>query len=75
MRYDIHFRRDHDKPHDYALIAISLPSLEAARDARKVSGDLVVYAGTTNIVKNKSWLWDWEKADPDVYAQLAIKFG
>lgn len=35
---------------------------------RKVSGQLLVYSGTTDVVENDSWLWDWEKKDYKCYA-------
>lgn len=53
---------------------LGLDTLEKARNARFVSGDLVVYWGTTQVVNSKEWLFDWEKLDPDCYAQKAIRF-
>lgn len=47
-------------------------SLKLAREAREVSGDLVVFHGTSEIVRNDEWLWDWEKNNPESYAWQAI---
>lgn len=49
-------------------------TLEDAKNARKVSGDLVVFKGTTNIVPDEGWLWDWEREDPQTYANKAVQF-
>lgn len=46
--------------------------LDEARGLRLVSGDIVVCAGTDRVVKDPSWLWEWERADPDSYANLQI---
>lgn len=35
---------------------------------RRVSGQLLVYSGTVNVVENDSWLWDWERKDDSCYA-------
>lgn len=74
MLYEIHFRRDADTKEDFVNVGpLGLDSLEKAKEARKVSGDLVVYYWTKEVVKDPSWLWDWEKNDPNCYAQRAIK--
>ena len=53
---------------------LGLDSLEKAKEARRVSGDLVVLWGTTKVVNSQDWLWDWEKTNPDCYSQKAIRF-
>lgn len=70
--YAIHHRRGYSARRDYVEIARDLPTLAAARDARIVSGDLVVSQATGEVVRSQAWLWDWEKADPICYAQKAI---
>lgn len=58
MTYQIRYYKEFSH---YQLIAGDLPTLEAARDARKLSGDLVFKDG--EIVDDLSWLWDWEKEE------------
>lgn len=43
-------------------------TLDDAKNARECSGELVVHAGTYNVVLDPSWLWDWEKNNHDSYA-------
>lgn len=74
MPYEIHHRRWYNTHDDYALIACC-STLAEARDKRVVSGDLVVYADTHQIVRSTEWLWDWELSNPNCYAQMAIKSG
>jgi len=54
---------------------LGLDTLEKARNARKVTGDLVVDWQTHQIITNPAWLFDFEEADPNCYAQKAIRFG
>jgi len=62
--YEIrHYRDANDR---YVLIAICC-SLEAARELRKVSGDLVVDSATDVVVADPQWLWEWERS-PRSYA-------
>ena len=76
MLYEVHFRRDFDTPKDYTNVSqLGLDTLEKAKEARKVSGDVVVYWQSKEIVKSQDWLWDWEKINPNCFAQRAIKFG
>jgi hypothetical protein len=78
MLYSIHFRRDYNTPKDYSLVGeptYGLDTLERAKAARVVSGDLVVSWKTGEIIKSEEWLFDWEKEDPNCYAQRAIAFG
>lgn len=56
-------------PFDGALIAAYL-TMEAAREARQVAGDLVFNPDHT-ISQSDEWLWDWEKANPNCYARRA----
>lgn len=65
-KYQIRYYRDLDD--DYVLLA-TCTTLDEARDLRKVSGDLVVDAETNTVVADPQWLWDWEKTDPQSYAQ------
>lgn len=60
---------DHD---NYVITAKNLPHLFAAKDARRLSGDLVVRAGTQEVVGNTAWLWGWELADPTCYAHRQV---
>jgi hypothetical protein len=71
--FDIHHRRHFFSTTDRGVMAERLPTLEAAKNARFVSGDLVVYSGTNDIVPSEEWLWDWEKKSEHCYAKNAIK--
>ena len=71
--FEIHFRRDIDTKEDFVLVAKGLSSLEKALDERVVAGDLVVDETTHDVVTNPSWLFDWERTDPNCYAQRAIR--
>lgn len=48
-------------------------TLEEARKARCVSGDLVFDTRTRSVVESDEWLWDWEKAKDDCYARRCIR--
>ena len=73
--YDVIFCND-SRWYDYFYrvhcVAASLTSLEAAKDARQQSGDVVVYHGSRDVVKSGAWLWDWERKDPNSYARKKI---
>ena len=81
--FALHFRRRADSRDDFVRIEPYCPvvigtqngltSLESAREARKVSGDLVVDLRTGLVVDNEDWLWDWEKNDPTCYARRAME--
>ena len=73
--FDIHFRRHFNSKNDYVEVKRNLDTLEQARDSRAVSGDLVVFAGTMDVVPSDEWLWDWEKQDSQSYAQRAMNHG
>jgi hypothetical protein len=45
---------------------------DAARD-RQVCGDLVIHVPTLRIVQDKSWLWEWERQNPNCYAQRMMR--
>lgn len=58
----------------YYCILGQYPTLEEAAKSRQVSGDLII--GEDNqIVKDDSWLWQYEKDDPKSYAARCIKDG
>lgn len=63
-RNDIHY--------DYIVQAGPFGSIEAARDARKLSGDVVTDDNFTPIT-SEEWLWEWERDVPDCYARQAIR--
>lgn len=70
MDYSIHFRRDFDTRDDYQEIGRAA-TLEEALLTRKVSGDLVTHRGL--VVDSQDWLFAWERADQNCYAQRAIR--
>lgn len=70
--YDIIWIKD-NQPTQYTKFHSALPSLDLARDLRVVSGDLVVFAGTTEVVPSQDWLWPWERDNPKSYAFNKIK--
>jgi hypothetical protein len=73
MTYDIHHRRRYNSYSDRTVIARNLPSLEHAKNAREVSGDLVVFHKTNRVVPSEDWLFDWEKEERTCYALKAIR--
>jgi len=70
--YEVQHRRYYYLNNDFSTIARGFRSLEEAKAAREMSGDLVVESVTDSIVTDKSWLWDWEMNDPTSYAHKAI---
>jgi hypothetical protein len=71
--YEIIYRKDgpYQGKYQYALIG-KANSLEEAREKRKVSGDIVVWADTHKVVQDPTWLWEWEKQKQnDSYAYRA----
>jgi len=70
--YEVQHRRYYNRRGDFSLIARGLRTLEEAKDARVLGGDLVVESATDSIVTDKSWLWDWELNDRTSYAHKAI---
>lgn len=54
-----------------SLLMGKATSLEDAKAKRVVSGDLVFLDG--KVCSDPSWLWDWEKADPDSYAKRCLE--
>lgn len=72
--YAIHFRRNARTRNDFVrLDQNGFATLDFAKEARKLSGDLVVDLRTGLVVDSEEWLWDWEKADPMCYARRAMK--
>lgn len=55
----------------YAVLAKG-NSLEDIIPHRKMAGDLVFNEHTKEIVKDTSWLFQWEKEKSDCYAQKQI---
>lgn len=47
-------------------------SLEELKKKRAMSGELVFNKKTLEIVKDNSWLFDWEKEESECYAQKMI---
>ena len=73
--YDVVFMRTWRTPIDlrdgYA-VAKNIPTLGAASAARRMTGDLVVYAGTLRVVPDETWLWGFEKTEKN-YAYQAVQ--
>lgn len=70
--FAIHHRRNFNTKDDFVVIANNLETLEKAKEARVMSGDLVVDQYTGAVVKSESWLFDWEKNAVWSYAKSAI---
>lgn len=68
--YFLHHRRYFNISWDYVLIG-NADSKEEIAAIRKTSGDLVINS-SGEIVTDPFWLFDWEKKDPNCYAQKAI---
>lgn len=73
--YVLHHRRSYDTPKEYIIVGSFwfFTSLEEAKAARQVAGDLVVHRRTGKVVNDTAWLWDWEKSNPNCYAQKAMR--
>lgn len=69
--YEVQHRRYYNRSNDFALIASDCKTLGEAQQARAASGDLVVESVTGLVVTDKSWLWDWEKGNPNSYAHVS----
>jgi len=72
MKYLVVFGPDEGHGLPKATVFAVCDTLEQARHARIVSGDLVVHAETLEIVENPEWLWWWERKNYQCYAQRAI---
>lgn len=80
--YDVlHFRDFHSPDKGYVTVATGIACLADAVNVRQVSGDIVVFQHTTNIVPDEAWLWDWEKQPTGEsfgfgksYAMRAVEF-
>lgn len=71
--YEIHFRKNLECPDEYCLPYDRVfRTIEQARDARIVSGDLVVNPKNRKIITDRAWLWPWELEDVNSYAHKAI---
>lgn len=66
--YEIQFRKNCLEDNGHPLVS-GLKTLEEARSARSVSGDLVIDSETKGIVVSDEWLWAWEKENS--YAKRA----
>ena len=69
--FDVIFQNDYHG--QYSVVASGLKTVAEAKKRRHVRGDIVVYHGTTNIVRNKAWMWKCEVEEPHSYAMLRIK--
>lgn len=69
MPYDIITRYYPDLPTSDFVVLHHNVLLPQVRNMRKLSGDIVVHAGTNNLLMSDVWFWDWEKRDPNCYAQ------
>lgn len=63
----------HDLTLDYKILS-SHETLEGAKGARVMSGDLVVN-DKGEIIPNTDWLFDWEREDTNSYAHRYIRKG
>lgn len=64
-------RRWYNTPRDF--VVLKQGSLVEMVRAREVSGDLVARSDG-KLVCSTAWLWPWEKANPECYAQKAIRW-
>jgi len=62
-----------DSTLDASLLG-SFNSLKDAANARSCSGDLVIDSDG-KVVQHDSWLFDWEKEDPNCYAHRLMLGG
>lgn len=69
--FTIQHRRNYNTRNDYVTIGFA-PTVAAAKKLRVVTGDLVVDMRSGEVVKNRIWLWDFERQNPKSYAQRAI---
>jgi hypothetical protein len=67
--YELRFYTLHSNR--YAIVGRA-DTLKNAQAKRRLAGDLVFDSATGLIVKDKSWLWDWEYKRPSSYAHRAI---
>lgn len=69
--FDVIFQNDYNG--QYSVVASGLKTVAEAKAHRQVSGDIVVFHKTTNIVRNKTWMWKCEVDDPNSYVMRRIK--
>lgn len=62
-----------DNLRDYRVVSYGHKTVMAAGQARKVSGDLVVDGRTGLLVRNKVWLFPWERKDQNSFAQRMLR--
>jgi len=55
------------------ILLSSFKTLAEASENRRVSGDLVYDARTMEIVKDQTWLFDWEKKDSECYVKRMLE--
>lgn len=48
-------------------------TLKEARNARVVTGDLVIDSATLRVCQSKAWLWKWEWVDKNSYPQRMMR--
>ena len=70
--FDIIFKKDNALVPQFSVMSSNHQTLEDAKAARIISGDLVVYHGTDTVVRLETWLWDWEKKDNNSYAYRQV---
>lgn len=68
--YNVVWVKDGTKQH--TVLKTNIKTLKEANAARWASGDLVVYAGTLDVITDDEWLWDWEKKNPGSYAYRKV---
>ena len=59
--------------HQYIILG-RFSSLEEAKNSRVIAADLI-FDKEGNIVKDFSWLWEWEREDVKSYAHSSILNG
>lgn len=68
--FDVIFQNDYHG--QYSIVGQNFPTVAEAKKARQVSGDIVVYHNTTEIVRNTAWMWRNEVEEKS-YAYLRTK--
>lgn len=73
-RYEVRFYYNCSLPPSrrYRKIAGPFDTLEQAKNARVIAGDLVVDLRTRRICCEMAWLWDNEKENPESFARKRI---
>lgn len=68
-----HYSLVFERPSNFRVLASS-NSLSKLKEARCVSGDIVINSDMT-VNQSDEWLWDWEKNDPRCYARICQEHG